>query len=391
LMTQSTGSCSGRCGGCTGLNTVAAGTYAMKQDGKGEYPGRFMDFLKRVQKGDLACSAGFTPPKGDRSKSPKEQDPDLYLRVVDKNKDGLVLRGAKAHLTSAVAVDELIVGPGAAFSKGEEDYIVACAVPNGAEGLTYFLQFNPDDAQRRAADDVSTLGNPVYGGRQNMLVTFEDVFVPWDRVFMCGETGYNSVLGQAGLRAHIYCEGPCKSGFGDLILGAAKFLAESNGVDKAPHIIEDLVKIVGVNETAYASGVVAARKGSEFPAGSGVFLADARFSAISKLNSNDGYFEVMKAAADIAGGLLVTLPSEKELQNPENRALLLKYFKGRADIPTEERIRMFKFLNNFIASPHGAQTWLGGGSAYSLRMALYGQTNFEEKKELARALAFGRE
>jgi 4-hydroxybutyryl-CoA dehydratase/vinylacetyl-CoA-Delta-isomerase len=387
LMTQTTGTCCGRCGGCSGLNTLAATTYAMKRDGKGEYHGRFMDYLKWVHQGDLSCHAATTSPKGDRSRSPKEQDPDLHLRVVEKRRDGVVLRGAKAHQTSAIGVDEMIVYPGL-FAQGEEAYAVACAVPNSAEGLTYFLQYNSDDAERRASDDISTLGNPLYGGRQTMLVVYEDVFIPWERVFMCGEVEYTRITAHAARRTHVYNEGPCKAGFGDLILGAAIFLAESNGLDKQPHIVEDLVTIIAANETAYATAVVAARKGSEFPAGSGVFFADERFSALSKLNANEGFFEVMKAAADIAGGLLVTMPSEKELRHSERGALLLKYLKGRSDIPTEERMRMFKFLNHYVASPHAAQAWTGGGAPYHLRMALYEGTDMEGKKALARALAF---
>jgi len=388
LMTQSTGTCCGRCGGCTALNVLAATTYAMKEDGIGEYYGRFVDYLKFVHQHDLSCHAATTSPKGDRSKSPLEQDPDLYLRVVEKRKDGIVLRGAKAHQTSAIAVDEMIVYP-RNFAKGEEAYAVACAVPNGAEGITYFLQFNSDDAERRASDDIFTLGNPLYGGRQTMLVIYEDVFIPWERVFMCGEVKYTALCGRAARRAHIYNEGPCKAGFGDLILGASKFLAESNGLDKTPHIIEDFAKIIAANETTYASALTAAYKGSEMPAGSGVFFADERFGVLSKLNANEGFYEVVKAAADVAGGLVVSMPSEKELKDPERRALLLKYLKGRADIPTEERMRMFKFLNHFVASPHAAQAWIGGGAPYHLRMALYEGTDLEKKKELARTIAFG--
>ena len=387
LMTQSTGTCCGRCGGCSGLNALAATTYGMKKDGINKYYGRFVDYLKFVHQQDLSCHAATTSPKGDRSKSPVQQDPDLHLRVVEKRKDGIVLRGAKAHQTSAIAVDEMIVYPDY-FSGGEEEYAVACAVPNGAEGITYFLQFNSDDAERRASDDISTLGNPVYGGRQTMLVIYEDVFVPWERVFMCGEVRYTALCARAARRTHIYNEGPCKAGFGDLILGASKFLAESNGLDSAPHIIEDFVKIIAANDTTYASALAAARKGSEMPAGSGVFFADERFSVLSKLNANEGFYEVMKAAADIAGGLLVTMPSEKELKDPERKALLLKYLKGRSDISTEDRMRMFKFLNHFVASPHAAQAWIGGGAPYHLRMALFEGTDLEAKKMLARSLAF---
>ncbi len=388
LMTQTTGTCCGRCGGCSGLNTLAAATYAMKMDGQGEYHARFMDFLRYIHQGDLSCNAATTSPKGDRSRSPKEQDPDLHLRVIEKRADGIVLRGAKAHQTNAIGVDEMIVYPGL-FNRGEEEYAVACAVPNSAPGLTYFLQYNSDDAERRAAGDISTLGNPLYGGRQTMLVVYEDVFVPWERVFMCGEVEYTRVCAQAARRTHIFNEGPCKAGFGDLILGAALFLAESNGLEDRPHIVEDLVKIIAANETTYASAVVAARRGSDIPPGSGIFFADERFSVLSKLNANEGFFDVMKAAADVAGGLLVTMPSEKELKNPEKSALLLKYLKGRSDIPTEQRMRMFKFLNHYVASSHAAQAWIGGGAPYHLRMALYAGTDMAEKKDMARALAFG--
>lgn len=387
LMTQSTGTCCGRCGGCSALNTLAATTYGMKRDGIGVYHGRFMDYLKFIHQHDLSCHAATTSAKGDRSKPPSAQDPDLHLRIVEKRKNGIVIRGAKAHQTSAVAVDEMVVYPG--FAAQEPEYALACAVPNGAQGVTYILQFNSDDAERRAAEDISSLGNPVYGGRQTMMVIYEDVFVPWERVFMCGETDYIPLCIRAARRTHVYNEGPCKAGFGDLILGAAKFLAESNGMDEAPHIVEDFVKIISANETTYASALVAARKGSEMPAGSGVFFADEGFSVLSKLNANEGFYEVAKAAADIAGGLLVSMPSEMELKDPERKTLLLKYLKGRSDIATEDRMRMFKFLNGFVASPHAAQAWIGGGAPYHLRKVLYEGTDLEEKKKLARSIAFG--
>lgn len=387
LMTGRTGTCCGRCGGCSGLNTIAAAVHAMRQDGHNVYHGRYEDYLTWLHRHDLSCHAAVTPPKGNRSKSPAQQDPDLHLRVLDRRKDGIILRGAKLHQTSAIAVDEMIVYPGV-YKKGEEDYALCCAVPSSAAGLTFFLQFNSDDAERRASADISTLGNPLFGGRQTMMVVYEDVFVPWERVFMCGEVEYTPICAQAARRTHIYNEGPCKAGFGDLILGASRFLAESNGMEEAPHIIEDMVKIIAANETTYASALVAARKGSEFPPKSGVFFADERFSVLSKLNANEGYFEVMKAAADIAGGLVVTMPSERELKDPENSRLLLKYLKGSADIPTAERMRMFKFLNHFVASPHAAQAWIGGGAPYHLRRVLYQETDLDEKKALAKALAF---
>jgi len=135
-----------------------------------------------------------TDPRGDRSKRPLEQDPDSYVHVVEKRADGIVVNGAKQHATGAYAADETLVLPGLSCREEEKDYAVAFVVPNGAEGMTYIAQYNPYSAEREVAQDVHSLGNPIYGQRETCLIVFDHVFVPWERVFMCGEAEYTQSL-----------------------------------------------------------------------------------------------------------------------------------------------------------------------------------------------------
>lgn len=244
LTSQKLGTCNYRCVGCDALNGLASITWQMDRDLGTEYHQRLTDYLRFLQKGDLAFSGGMTDTKGDRSKRPAEQDPDSYVHIVERRPDGIVVRGAKQHQSGSYAADETLVLPGLACTKGEEDYAVAFAVANPTPGVIFISQYTPFSAERELEKDARYLGNPVFGQRETSLMIFEDVFIPRERVFMCGEVKYTRHLITRFAKMHrMNCGGACKVGFADLIIGAARLAAEYTGIAAAPHVVEKLTEI----------------------------------------------------------------------------------------------------------------------------------------------------
>ena len=388
LSSQKLGTCNYRCPGNEMLPSLAATTWEMDRDKGTDYHRRFNEFMQYVQKNDLVVSGSVTDPKGDRSKRPLDQDPDMYVRVVEKRADGIIVNGAKQHATGAYAADETLVLPGISSRKGEEDYAVAFVVPNGAPGVTYIGQYNPYSVEREHETDNRFLGNPLYGQRETCLVVFDHVFVPWDRVFMCGEVEYTQKFIVRFAKTHrMNCGGACKVGFMDLIIGAAKLMAEYNGLSNASHIAQKITRMLQLNDTSLACATAAAYFGKEEPEGSGVFMPDETMGNIAKLNTNDGFWEVMALAGDIAGGIPATMPSEKELENPEVKQYLAKYLKAAA--PADQRMRISRFLQNWVAGLHGLGTYQGSGPSQSQYVSIYRVADLEGKKKMALDLANG--
>ncbi len=386
LTSQTLGTCNYRCVGCDAINALASVSYEMDRAKGTVYTQRFNSFLRNVQEKDLSVSGAVTDAKGDRAKKILEGDPDMYVHVVQRRSEGIVVRGAKLHQSGAFAAHQTVVIPGGALRKGEEDYAVAFAVPNSAPGITYILQYNPLSAEREQAEDILHLGNPQFGQRETCLMVFDDVFVPNESVFMCGEVEFAGALIQRFAKTHrMNCGGACKVGFADIIIGAAQLAAEYAGTDKAPHIREAITHMVCISEASHACAIAAAVKGKEEPPGSGVYMPDDLFGNVAKITTAHGFWQIMALAGDIAGGLVVTMPSFKELKNPATKGYVEKYLK--AAVPAEKRMRITKVLQNWTAGLHGPGTWHGAGSTQAQMISLHRAANLEEKKRIAKKIA----
>jgi len=217
------------------------------------------------------------------------------------------------------------------------------------------------------------------------MVIFDDVFIPEDRVFICGEVEFTGKLRDASARLHSTCEGACKAGWLDLMIGAARLSAEYSGLENVPHIQMDIADMIKVREICHALAVAAVARAKEEPPGSGVFLPDITFARMALVYCSYGFWEAIEKATDVAGGLVITMPSEKELKNPETSEYVKKYLKSVA--PAEKRLRISKFLQNWVCGLHGAGTWVGGGVPYGALMAAYDSTDWAQKKGLAERLA----
>jgi 4-hydroxybutyryl-CoA dehydratase/vinylacetyl-CoA-Delta-isomerase len=392
LMAQKIGTCHARCAGAEGIQVLASVTYAMDQKLGTEYNKRFNNLLRHIQENDLTCSEPQTDAKGDRSKRPQEQeDPDVYLHLVEKRADGIIVRGAKLHQEANFASHyHLVCPPLVPLQKGEEDYALSFAIPVGAEGMTYICQDSAMEAERREVEDIHTLGNPIYGSSVSSMTIFDNVFVPWENVFMCGEIEFcQDYLDKSSRLHNLVCRGACKVGFMDLLIGATQTIAEYNGISRASHVVDKITEMVRVRETTHACSTAAVLNGAEDPPGSGVYFPDFMPSVMAALNTQYGMPQAALLAADIAGGAVVTMPSELELNNPETSQYVKKYLKGVASVPTENRMRMLKFLQHWTAGPQGVRMWHGGGPVQVHRHLVYreARVDMEEKKKLAKDLA----
>jgi 4-hydroxybutyryl-CoA dehydratase/vinylacetyl-CoA-Delta-isomerase len=359
LSSQKLGTCNYRCPGNEMLPGLAATTWEMDRDKGTEYNKKFTEYLK---------------------------DPDSYVHVVERKSDGIIVSGAKQHATGAYAADENLILPGLSCREGEEGYAIAFAIPNGSDGVTYIGQYNPYSMEREHAVDIRHIGSPLYGQRETCLIVFDRVFVPWERVFMCGETDYTQVFISRFAKTHrMNCGGACKVGFMDLIIGATQLIAEYHGLSKASHISNKITRMIQLSSTSLACAIAAAHLGKEEPIGSGVFMPDETMSNLAKLNTNDGFWELMALAGDIVGGIGVTMPSERELENPEISNYIEKYLKSA--VPAKQRLRMVRFLQNWVAGLHGVATAQGAGPSQNQVLVLYRITDLEEKKRMALELA----
>ncbi|MGB9628743.1 MAG: 4-hydroxyphenylacetate 3-hydroxylase N-terminal domain-containing protein [Thermodesulfobacteriota bacterium] len=380
------GTCIYRCPGLDAFHALASTTWEMDKNLGTEYHSRFIQYLKMVQEQDLAVAGALTEPRGDRKKRALDwSDPFLSVKMVEKKQDGIVVRGAKINISGAYASNEIVVLPQSAKRKDEADYALSFAIPSDTEGITYICQYSPYSAEREMADDPYELGNPIFGQRETSMVIFDKVFVPWERVFHCGETDYSIKLVERFAKTHrMTCGGTCKVGFMNLIIGACKLIQEYKGLEKAQHIHDELMEMVVLRETGRACGLASANLGREEPEGSGVFLPDELMGNVSKLNICNAFWRVMALAGDIGGGLIATLPSLKELKNPETREYVKEFLGFGSEASAEEIMRVTKLLQNWTAGQHGVGTWHGAGPVMAQKIMIQRVVDYEYEKNLVR-------
>jgi len=383
---QMTGSCFQRCVGFDALNAIYTVSYEMDKALGTSYHRRFRDYLVRIQDNDLMVAGSMTDPKGDRSLPPgKQSDPDLYMRVVSEDEKGIVLRGAKAHMTGIVNSHEMLIMPTAALSPEDKAYAVACAIPVDAPGVLHIFGRQTNDERRLYGGRIDQ-GNAQYGivGGEALTV-LEDVFVPWENVFMCGETQYAGLLVERFASYHRQNYGGCKGGVSDVVTGAAALLAEYNGVSKVSHIKDKLIEMILLTETLYSGSLACSYEGK--PTASGAYFVDPLLANVTKQNVTRYIYEIDRLAQDIAGGFIATLPSDRDLDSREVGGYVRKYFAGVSSVPVEDRMRMARLVENMTGGTALVESMHGAGSPQAQRVMLARQANLEGKKELARILA----
>lgn len=388
LLGQKTAACFQRCVGMDAINAVDSTTFEMDQKLGTTYHQRFEKFLLQMQEEDWTVDGAMTDPKGDRGLSPSKQaDPDFFVHVVERRADGIVVRGAKAHQTGALNSHWILVMPTMTLGPDDADYAVSFVAPADAEGISYIYGRQSCDTRKLEGGDID-VGNKQFGGHEALMI-FDNLFIPWENVLMCGETEFSGMLVERFAGYHRQSYGGCKVGVGDVLIGAAALAADYNGAAKATHIKDKLIEMTHLNETLYACGISCSAEGSK--TASGTYLIDMMLANVCKQNVTRFPYEIARLAEDIAGGLMVTMPSERDLRSPEVGKLVEKYFQGVSTIPTEHRMRILRLIENITlgtaAVGYRTESMHGAGSPQAQRIMISRQGNLPQKKELAKVIA----
>jgi len=383
LLGRRVGTCFQRCTGQDCLVALSVTTYDVDRRYGTEYNKRFLDFLKYMQQNDLTANAGVTDVKGDRNLSPKEQpDKDVYLHVVEKRADGIVVRGAKCHQTGSLSAHEIIVLPTRALKKGEEEFAVAFAVPTDTAGVIHVVGRSSLDTREQDGCDCGNLRYSKYAP----TVIFDNVFVPWNRVFLCGEVEFAADLVAYFSAFHRQSHGGCKAGKIDCMVGAALTMMAYNGTEKVGHHKEKVIDMIHRAETLYGCSLAASYEGRPMP--SGTYFIDPVLANASKIHEGKEMAEATRLMIDIAGGFVADLPSDRDFDHPEVGPLLKKYLKGSAEAPVENRIKMFRLIEKLaMESADTISDIHGGGSPAAHRLTIFRESDTRSKVEAAKRLA----
>lgn len=383
LVCQETG-CAMRYLTMDGLNALYQSTHRLDAEYGGEYHARFLAWLDEVQAADLTVGIAMTDAKGDRSLRPHQQsNPDAYVHVVERRADGVVISGTKAIVTSAPYVHELMVLPGRAMTAEDAAFAIACAVPIDAPGLTIVARPAGRPGESRA----------VFSGRYGQttgVCHFDRVFVPWSRVFLCGEYADSEFLTRTYATHHRHSCIAARAGFGDLLIGAGALMIDANGLDpeRHGHLRDALVELIKMVEAIYACGVAASVYATRDPAGN--LEPEAVFSNIGKLLLATQIYDMHRLAHQVSGGLIVALPGPEDDHNPETRADLAAVLAGRADFPAQRRAEVARFIEDLTASDAGG--WMsvislhGGGSPEAMKREIWRRYPVYERTQMVEKL-----
>ncbi len=389
LLSHRVGGCIQRCMGIDAINALSVVTYEMDTALGTKYNQNFLKFLAYVQENDIVANCAQTDVKGDRLLRPSEQpDPDMYLRVVETRPDGIIVRGAKSCNSAAPYVDEIIVTPTRFMGPADAAYAVSFAIPADWEGVK--IAALPGVRHKREFIDA-----PIAKvGDMESLTIFDDVFIPNDRIFMNGladprQTPYAGFLALMFAHFHRHSYTGCKPATSEVIASEAALVAEYNGIAKASHVQGKLAHIIGLAELVYAAGIASAVKAEKSP--SGTMIPDEILTNAGRKLAGEEIYNENKILADLAGGLIATLPLEKEFYSEGVGELLHKYIMRNPKISAENIHRCFRMIEDQMISEFGGAMIVaglhGGGSPQMEEVAMMSRYDLEELKGIAKYLA----
>ena len=384
---QLTGTCFQRCVGMDAFNALHSITYEVDEKHNTSYHKNFKNFLTEMHKGNLVIGGAMTDVKGDRSKLPHEQeDEDVYLRIIKRTEEGVYVKGAKAHQTGCINSHWMVVMPTLRLSDKDKDYAIVGAIPVDAEGITYIYGRQSCDTRSMEPGEYD-VGNKYFAGQEAMVV-FDNVFIPNKYIFMNGEFEFSSMLVERFTTYHRRSY-VCKSGVGDVLIGAAATIAEYNGVEEASHIKDKLVEMNKLNETIYATGIASSLQGTQTKSGN--FINDDLLANVCKQHVTKETYEIGRLAQDLAGGLVGSMPSGIDFNEGSMSEDLKKYLKGKKDINSEDRVKILRLIENMTlgrnAVAYLTESLHGAGSPQAQRVQIRRKVDIEEKKDFAKKLS----
>ncbi|UCF84603.1 MAG: aromatic ring hydroxylase [Desulfobacteraceae bacterium] len=396
FLCRKVGGCIQRCMGIDATNGIYNVSYEADKSNNGatEYHENFKKWLERFQTEDLVGCCAQTDVKGNRIKRPADQvDPDLYTRVVERKSDGIVVRGCKLHISEASVANEILVVPTRALRPEDKDYAVAFAIPGDWEDLKQVVTVHNLRERKHFPRGFMP-------GATDSYLIFDDMFVPWERVFLCGEHIHGGVLALLFALFHRHSYSGCKPAIGDIVLGTAALAAEYNGIHKASHVRTKLAEIIMVTELGYAAGYTASDMGKAevyipgvgfMPYGPGSYIPNSIYCNVGRCLTGEAVYREAEILTDISGGIPATFPYESDFVNPETKDLLNKYIMRNPEISPENQAQFWRYVGDILCSASGGiyniGSYHGGGSPIMEQIAITTQYDIEERKNLVKHLA----
>ena len=377
------GCCTFRCTGSEAISGLYPTTYEIDKAAGTKYHERLKKWLARVQEEDLTVTAALTDPKGDRKLKPQEQkDPDMYLHVVEKRDDGIVIRGAKLNQTGIILANEVVILPTTAVSEEGKAYAVACALPVDTPGMKYVLGRFPVDLRFGEDEAEMTDVGKRFADHQAMLIV-DNVFVPWERVFVCEEWQFTGKFLEYFTAVHRLTAGACKSGGLSLLLGATKLAADSINVGRIGHVMSKFAEMGISAETLYSLSLAAGVEG--FQHESGAWIPNSLLAHSTKFQATLIPGNALRYAREIMSGIGETAPSVKDLQASEIGPMIAKYLApAKEGMTTEDRLRVLRLIENLTRGTNwSAMAIHGGGNTEASRLMALRHINLDKLAKIA--------
>ncbi|MFX1573061.1 MAG: 4-hydroxyphenylacetate 3-hydroxylase family protein [Promethearchaeota archaeon] len=393
---QKVGGCIQRCMGCDAANAIYNVSYEADKSNNGEtnYHENFKKWLARFQQEDLIAACAQTDVKGNRIKRPADQeDPDMYVHVVERRKDGIIVRGCKLHISEASVSDEILVVPTRALRPEDRDYAVSFALPGDYDGVKQVVTIH--NLRKR-----EYFKRGFMPGATDSYIIFDDVFVPWERVFLCGETQHAGTLALLFALFHRHSYSGCKPAIGDLVVGTAALAAEYNNISKASHVRSKLAELILVTELGYAAGYTASDLGKPevympgvgfIPYGPGSYIPNSIYCNVGRCISGESVFREAEIICDLCGGIPATFPYERDFINPEIKDHLYKYITRNPKISPKNAAQFWRYVGDSYVSATGGVhlfgSYHGGGSPVMESIAITTQYDIESRKDMVKKIA----
>ena len=370
----------------TGQAAMWAATWDIDQAKGTNYHKRFKEFYKSVQQKDQRFTMGVMDPKGDRKQPPSKQEhSETYLRIVEKRKDGIVIRGAKAHTTSAPIAHWFIGTPCRALDVEDADCALAFACPIDEKGLSFIMRPAAGPLERKEYE------SPVSGkiGFVECLSIFDNVFIPWERVFMCGEWEHTDKFIQYfGANVRL-AKGACVAARTELIAGVTSAVADYNGVAGANHVKGKVTDMIIDSQIGYGCATAAATLAKMHP--SGICFPDVMVGNAGLYNTRLRYVHHLGVMHEIAGGIVTTMPGEKDFTSEEYGEMVQKIMAGKNGTSPEERYRMLHMIQDFTASHMAgymvSNAICAGGTPETNRVECFRNYDIKQRYNQAKVLA----
>jgi 4-hydroxyphenylacetate 3-monooxygenase len=317
--------------------------------GAADFAANILNYYEYVRENDLLMTHTLINPQVNRGVGPSKQtDPFIAARLVEKTSEGVVVRGARMLATLPIA-DEILVFPSTVVRTGQDDipYAMAFAIPMSTKGLRTIC--------RESFAASSRYDHPLASrfDEQDAVVVFDDVLVPWNRVFVLEDPERANKVNEA-TQAIVFMAHQStvrEVSKAEFVLGLVTLVAETIGADQFPHVQEKIAKVIMILETLKGLLVSSEARGriNEW----GIFTPD-----YTPLNTARNLWprvapSLVSVIKQIGASGLIAIPPEGTMNSPVRKDVD-KYYQSKL-ANAEERLRIFKLAWDVVGSSFGGR------------------------------------